>query len=238
MFGALLTVFNIVLYQPLFNALVLIYNYFPGHDFGIAIIILTLVVRLILYPSSVKAIKTQKALNELQPQIQELQKKYKDDKEKQVKETLALYKQAKVNPFGGLLPTLIQLPLLIALYTVFWKGFNSAELVNLYSFVVNPVNINTMFLGLIDLSKPNIILAVLAGAFQFIQTKTAIPQTTKKGSKGSDFTVAMQKQMVYIFPALTIFILMGLPSALGLYWATGSLFLVIEQYFIFKKKAE
>ena len=232
MIGALVTAFNVVLYIPLFNALVLIYNYFPGHDFGIAIVVLTLIIRLLLFPSSVKAIKTQRALNELQPKIKELQKKYKDDKEKQVKETLELYKQAKVNPFGGLLPTLIQLPLLIALYTVFWKGFNSSELVNLYSFVVNPVNINTMFLGLIDLAKPNIFLAILAGVFQFMQTKTATPQ----GAKGSDFAATMQKQMIYLFPVLTVFILMGLPSALGLYWATGSLFLVIEQYFVFKKK--
>jgi len=232
----LVNAYYIVLYQPLLNALVLIYDYFPGHDFGISIIILTLIIRVILYPSSVKAIKTQKALSDLQPKIQELQRKFKDDKEKQVKETLALYKQAKVNPFGGLLPTLIQLPLLIALYQVFWKGFNSAELTNLYSFVVNPIHINAIFLNLIDLSKPSLALAIIAGIFQFIQTKTTMPQMGKKTGNGPDFAQAMQKQMVYFFPIITILILMGLPSALGLYWATGSLFLIVEQYFIFKRK--
>lgn len=231
----LIKIFEILLYQPLFNFLVLLYKYLPGHDFGLAIIVLTLVIRLLLYPSSVKSIKTQKSLSEIQPKLQEIQKKYKDDKEKQVKETLNLYKQEKVNPFGGLLPTLIQLPLLIALYSVFWKGFDPAELVNLYSFIATPGQINASFLGLIDLSKPNIFLAILAGIFQFIQTKTMTPSVKKSGDKASNFAMVMQKQMIYFFPFLTVFILLGLPSALGLYWVVGSLFLTVQQYFIFKK---
>src|SRR5688572_820076 len=120
MFGFLVNAFNTVLYYPLFNLLVLIYNYLPGHDFGIAIIVLTIIIRFILYPVSVKALNSQKALQKLQPQIQELQKKYKDDKEKQAKETLELYRREKINPFSGLLLALIQLPILIALYNVFW----------------------------------------------------------------------------------------------------------------------
>lgn len=228
--------FDTVLYQPLFNFLVLIYNYFPGHDFGISIIILTLVVRFLLYPTTVKAIKTQKALGEIQPKLQEIQKKYKDDKEKQVKETLNLYKQAKVNPLGSLLPILLQLPLLIALYRVFWDGFKPEALVNLYSFVFNPGYINPSFLGLVDLSKPSLILAIIAGIFQFVQSKTAMPNIKKADGKGPDFANIMQKQMIYFFPFLTVIILMGLPSALGLYWAVGSIFMVVQQYLIFKKK--
>lgn len=236
MISFLVNAFNTVLYIPLFNFLVLIYDYFPGHDFGIAIIILTLIIRLILYPSSAKSIKTQKALSEIQPKLQEIQKKYKDDKEKQVKETMDLYKQAKINPFGGLLPTIIQLPLLIALYSVFSRGLNPAELSNLYSFVFNPIHINTIFLGIIDLAKPSWTLAILAGICQFVQTKATLPTTKKSSNKSSDFSQKMQKQMVYFFPFLTVIILMRLPSALGLYWAIGSLFLIIEQYFIFKKR--
>lgn len=236
MIGFLIKIFDVALYQPLFNFLILLYNYLPGHDFGVAIIVLTLVIRLILYPSTVKAIKTQKALNEIQPKIQEIQKKHKDDKEKQVKETLDLYKKAKISPFGGLLSTLIQLPLLVALYRVFWKGVNSGELTNLYGFVANPGLIKATFLGIIDLSKPNIILAILAGILQFIQTKTTLPKTKKTTDKSSDFARTMQKQMVYFFPFLTFIILLGLPSALGLYWMVGSLFLIIEQYIIFKKR--
>lgn len=228
--------FNLLLYQPLFNFLILLYNYLPGHDFGLAIIILTLFIRLVLYPSSAKTIKNQKILNELQPKLQEIQKKHKNDKEKQVKETLALYKQAKINPFGSLLPTLIQLPLLIALFLVFRKGLNPSELVNLYGFVPNPGQINPYFLGRINLLRPNIYLAILAGIFQFIQTKTMTTVQPKITDKKSDFAKIMQKQMVYFFPFLTVLILINLPSALGLYWIAGSIFLITEQYFLKRKQ--
>ncbi|MBU2539713.1 YidC/Oxa1 family membrane protein insertase [Patescibacteria group bacterium] len=227
--------FYLVLYQPLFNFLVLLYEYLPGHDFGLAIIVLTLIIRLLLYPSSAKSIKTQKALNEIQPKLQEIQKKYKDDKEKQVKETLDLYKKEKINPFGGILSALIQLPILIALYQVLRKGFDPAELSVLYNFVSSPGHINAMFIGFIDLSKPNLVLAILAGVAQFIQTKITLPITKKTNDKTQDFAKIMQKQMVYFFPFLTVIILMGLPSALGLYWMVGSVFLIIEQYLLFNK---
>src|SRR3989344_3474707 len=144
MFGFLVTIFNIFLYRPLFNFLVIIYNYVPGHDFGIAIIILTLIIRVIIYPISVKALNSQKALQKLQPKLQEIQQKYKDDKEKQGVETLELYRKEKINPFSGLFLALVQFPILIALYNVFWNGLNAKELVHLYSFVLNPENINAM----------------------------------------------------------------------------------------------
>src|SRR3989344_783395 len=148
MFSFIVNFFNVFLYYPLFNSLVLIYNYIPGHDFGIAIILLTIIIRLILYPLSVKALQSQKALQKFQPQLQELQKKYKDDKEKQAKETLELYRKEKINPFSGLFLAMIQLPILIALYNVFWKGLKPEELGHLYGFISNPAHINAMFLGL------------------------------------------------------------------------------------------
>ena len=160
MFGFLVNTFDVVLYKPLFNALVLIYNYLPWHDLGLAIITLTLAIRLILYPLSVKALNSQKTLQNLQPKIQEIQKKYKNDKEKQAKETFELYRKEKINPFSGFFLALVQLPILIALYRVFWLGFKPEELVNLYGFVFNPVHINTIFLGMTDLSKPNLIFAI------------------------------------------------------------------------------
>lgn len=234
MFGTITTIFNNILYYPLFNALVLLYKYLPGHDFGVAIIVLTFIIRLILYFPSLKAIRSQKALSEIQPRIQEIQKTHKDDKIKQGEEMMELYKKAKINPFSGCLPTLIQLPFLIALYRVFWKGLRPEELVNLYSFVLNPGQISPNFLGIINLSSPNILLAVIAGIFQFLQTKMLTPKTKKSG-KSSDFSVIMQKQMVYVFPVMTIVILWKLPSAIGLYWIVSSLFSVVQQYVIFKK---
>ena len=241
MFQTLANFFYVLLYQPLFNGLVFLYNYIPGHDFGIAIICLTIVIRIILYPTSVKAVKSQRGLQKLQPQIQELQKKYKDDREKQAKETLALYKKEKINPFSGLLLALIQLPILIALYQVFWEGLDPKKLGNLYSFILNPGSIDPMFLQLIDLSKPNMVLAVLAGLVQYFQTKMMLPSiNTNKGgqSKKADFSIMMQKQMVYFFPVFTIIILVSLPSALGLYWTIGGLFSIGQQYLILKKHSE
>ena len=222
----------------MFNALVLLYNYIPGHDFGIAIVFLTLIIRFVLYPISIKAINSQKGLQKLQPKIQELQKKYKDDKEKQAKEILELYKSEKINPFSGLLLALIQLPILIALYQVFWNGLNPKELTALYSFVANPGQINALFVHLIDLSKPNLILAIFAGLTQYFQTKMVLPKTgstAEKKGNGPDFSQVMQKQMVYFFPVFTVIILVSLPSALGLYWTISGLFSIIQQYFVLKE---
>jgi YidC/Oxa1 family membrane protein insertase len=235
MFSFIANIFNLFLYKPLFNLLVLLYNYIPGHDFGIAVIILTIIIRLILYPVSVKAVNSQKVLQKVQPQIQEIQKKYKDDKEKLAKETLEVYKKEKINPFGGLFLALIQLPILIALYRVFWLGLKPTELANLYNFIANPGTINAVFLGIIDLSKPNIIFALLAGILQFFQTKQLAPKATLKKTNEPDMSQVMQKQMLYFFPVITVVILFNLPSAIGLYWTVSGIFSVIQQYFLLKK---
>src|SRR4030042_2639385 len=161
------SVLNKILYKPLFNALVLLYQYLPGKDFGIAVIALTLVIRLILYPLMAKSIKSQKVLTELQPKIKEIQEKYKNDKEKQARETMALYQKEKINPFGGCLPLIIQLPILIALYRVFWKGLQPEAMEKLYSFVPNPGIIDPTFLGFLNLADPNFIEAIVAGIAQY-----------------------------------------------------------------------
>ena len=237
MFESVINFFYIILYQPLFNGLILIYNYIPGHDFGIAIIVLTVVIRLILFPISVKAVKSQRGLQAIQPKIQEVQKKYKDDKEKQAREILDLYKKEKINPFSGLLLAVIQLPILIALYRVFWGGLDPKGLAGLYSFVANPGHMNAVFLSIINLTKPNIILALLAGLTQYFQTKMLLPQAQKNKQQGkeAEFAQIMQKQMLYFMPIFTVIILIGLPSALGLYWTASGSFSIIQQYFIFKE---
>ena len=235
MFEFLVNIFHNFLYQPLFNLLVLLYNYIPGHDFGVAIILLTLAIKFILYPLSVKAFNSQIAIQKIQPQIQEIQKIYKEDKEKQAKETLEIYKKEKINPFSGLFLAFIQLPILIALYWVFWNGLKPEELTYLYGFVSNPGQIDAIFLGIIDLSKANVILAVLAGITQFYQTKMLTPKPGPKKEGGPDFSQIMQKQMLYFFPAFTVIILLNLPSALGLYWTVSGIFSIIQQSLLLKK---
>jgi YidC/Oxa1 family membrane protein insertase len=231
--------FNVFLYQPLFNALIFLYAFLPGHDFGVAIIILTLLIRLALYPLMAQSIKSQKILNELQPKIQEIQKKYKDDKQAQAKATMELYQQEKFNPFGGCLPLLVQLPILWALYRVFWQGFGVEHFNLIYSFVPHPAVINQTFLGLVDLSQANIIFAILAGVLQYVQSKMVLPKTLKNQAVNQDqmsqMTNIMQKQMVFMMPLFTVFILWKLPAAIGLYWMATTLFSIVQQYLIYKK---
>jgi YidC/Oxa1 family membrane protein insertase len=227
----LIDAFYLILYKPLFNALVFLYDFLPGRDFGIAVIVLTVLIRLILYPTMIKSLKSQKKIKEIQPKLEEIKNKHKDDKEKQAKETMALYSKEKVNPFGGCLPLLVQLPILIALYRVFWHGFEPGQMANLYSFISNPGQINPYFLGFLDLSKTSFVLAILAGVVQFIQSKNIISNTP--GDK-EDKAVQIGNQMAYFFPVFTIIILLRLPAAIGLYWITTALFTLIQQKIVYR----
>lgn len=231
--------FNTILYQPLLNFLVFLYNIVPGHDLGVAIILLTLIIKLILYPLSRQSIKSQKALQDLQPKIDALKKQYKDDKEKQAKAMMDLYRAEKVNPLSSCLPLLIQLPFLIAVFQVFRTGLNSASLELLYPFIQNPGQLNSISFGFIDLAKPNVILAVLTGAAQFWQTKmlsTKRPPKAMPGSKDEDMMAVMNKQMLYFMPILTVIIGVSLPAGLVLYWLVMTLLTVLQQLVMFKKK--
>jgi len=236
--SALIQFFNLILYQPLLNALILLYQYLPGHDFGVAVIVLTVIIRLILFPTSIRAIKSQKALSRLQPKLKEIQKKHKNDREKLAKATMELYQKEKVSPFSGCLPLLLQLPILIALYRVFFflKDFTPEALrESLYSFVSYPEGINITFLGLVNLAQPNIFLAILAGIFQFLQSKISIG---KQGLKKGDLTGAMQSQMLYFFPIFTVFIVWKLGSIIGLYWIISTLFSIGEHYIVKLKQKD
>lgn len=233
----LFEIFNKVLFQPLFNALILLYNFLPGNDFGIAVIALTVLIRLALYPLMAKSLKSQKVFSKLQPKIKEIQEKFKDDKSKQAEEMVKLYKEAKMNPLSGFLPLLIQLPLLIALYQVFWKGLQPEAMNNLYAFIPNMGQIDPSFLGVINLSQASMFLAVLAGTFQFIQTKTMNPKSKKKG-KTNKMADMMQKQMLYFLPFFTVVILLRLPAAIALYWIVTSLFSIGQQRSINKNHVE
>ncbi|MFH0906860.1 MAG: YidC/Oxa1 family membrane protein insertase [bacterium] len=228
----LISIFNQGLYRPLFNALVLIYNIIPFHDLGIAIILLTILIRFILYPLSKKAIQSQKAMTELQPKIKEIQRKYKN-KEEQAREMMVLYKENKINPMAGCLPILIQLPILIALFRVFYTGLDPEQLNILYGFVQRPESLNVMFLGIIDLSQRSIPLAILAGFFQFIQAKMITPPKTAQSREksGFDFASAMSQQMLYFMPVITVFFALSFPAALPLYWIVITLFGIIQQHF-------
>ena len=238
-------VFNLILYQPLFNALILLYQFLPGHDFGVAVIALTILIRLFLSPLMIQSLKSQKALSGLQKKVQEIQQKHNKDKEKQAKEIMMLYQKEKINPLAGFLPLLIQLPILIALYRVFWSGLQPEQINHLYSFVPKPELINPSFLGILDLSQPSFVLAVFAGISQFFQSKvmsssqiSGAGQVLKEKNQAAQVSKQISKQMLYFFPIFTILILLRLPAAVGLYWVITILFSIFQQRLVFKSKGE
>lgn len=231
--------FQVIFYQPILNLLILLYDSVALRDMGLAIIMMTVVIKLILWPLSHKSIHSQKALQELQPKIDELKKKYKGNQKEMGPEMMQLYKEHKINPFSSCLPLLIQLPFFLAVYRVFRDGLNS-RLDLLYSFVPKPEIINNMFLGFLDLSKPSVYLAVLAGAAQFWQAKMLMAKKKKDVTvpkeKNESMSAIMNKQMLYFMPALTVFIGISLPGGLALYWLVITLLTVLQQLLMIKKE--
>ena len=227
-------IFNTILYQPMLNFLVLIYVY--TNNFGVAVIALTLLIKFLTNPLNDKALKSQKAMAEIQPRLQEIQKRNKDNQQKQAEEMMALYKEKKFNPFSGIFLLFIQIPILWALFYVF-KGGITINPEYIYSFISLPQVINPHFLG-IDLSKPNIILAVITAVAQFFQAKTGTPKTPKSDTKDTASKVSemVTKQMVFFIPLITFFVLYSLPAALGLYWLITTVFTIFQQRKIFNKK--
>ena len=230
--------FTTIFYQPILNLLVFLYNTVSFQDLGVAIILLTVIIKAILWPLNKKSIKSQKDLQELQPKLNELKKQYGDDKMGLSQATMNLYKESKINPLSSCLPLLIQLPFLFAVYRVFRDGLNN-KLDLVYSFINKPEVINGVFLGFLDLNKPSIYLAVLAGLAQFWQAKmmsTKKPEIKTDSSKDESMTSIMNKQMLYFMPAITIFIGISLPGGLTLYWFIITLLTALQQALIFKKK--
>jgi len=222
-------IFNTIFYEPIYNLLVFIYNTVPGQDLGVSIIIITLIIKLVLYIPSKKSIKSQKELAALQPEIDELKEKYKDEKDKMGPELMALYKRRGVSPFSSCLPMLIQLPFLFAIYRVFFNGLTNEHAMDaLYSFVSNPGTLNHIAFGFIDLAAKSFWLALLAGLAQFWQSKMLM--TKRKGAPGG--MAGMGAQMTYIMPVITVIIGSRFPAGLTFYWLLSTLFSVAQQYIV------
>ncbi len=209
--------FNTVLYNPLFQALVWLYDKVAFHDLGIAIVLLTIIIRIILFPLFFKSGRNQLIMQKLQPEMQRIQTEHKDDREKQAMAMLELYKTHKVNPFSGFILLFIQLPILIALFKVFKQDFPA---------------LNHMFLGLIDLKARSIIIVICAAIAQYFQGRLAMPPAQKGRELSS--TERIGRNMVFMGPVLTIVMLTNFPSAVGLYWLTTSLFSIAQQWYINK----
>ena len=223
-------------YNPLYNALVFLISVVPWHDVGLAVIILTLIVKLVLFPLSKKSIVSQIKMKKLEPELGKIKENFKD-KQEQAKRTMALYKENKINPFSGFFLILIQLPIIFALYFVFFRGLSFDENI-LYSFIKVPDQINFNFVGLIDMHSKSLFLAVLAGLTQFIQTKISMqaskPESAEKSFK-NELMKSMQIQMKYVLPVFIGFVAYQISAAVALYWVTSNIFTIGQELFVVRK---
>ncbi|MEK7212252.1 MAG: YidC/Oxa1 family membrane protein insertase [Patescibacteria group bacterium] len=225
--------YNLIFYNPLLNTLVVLYQTAAFGDLGVAIILLTILVRLVLFPVFQRTTRDQMVMQKIQPQLKKIQEDHRGDREKQSQATLAVWREHKVNPFSSFFLMILQVFILIALYQIF-LGLNKTDaLAGLYSFVSKPENINPNFLGLINLYERNIVIVVLAAIAQYFQGRFSLI----KPKPGQEVSAAqkMNERMMWMFTGLTIVILWGLPSAAGLYWLTTSIFSVGQQIIIRKQ---
>lgn len=239
-------IFHSVFYQPLYNGLVFLISVIPGADVGLAVVILTLIVKIIILPLSHKSVASQAKMRSIEPEIKKVKEQH-SDKQEQARQVMDLYKKHGVNPFSGCFLMLVQLPIIFALYWVFLKGLaHNIDQSLLYSFIIPPDQVNMHFLGIIDMSKKNIILAALAGISQYFQMKLSMPPIPKnedKKNKVSDtpsfkdeFAKNMNVQMRYMLPGIVFFVAYSISSAVALYWLVSNLFSIGHELVV-KRKA-
>lgn len=251
-------IWNSLLYHPLINALIFFYQVL-FHNFGLAVIVLTGLLRLVLVPLTLPSMKAAEKIRKLAPELGKLKEKHKNDKQALAKAQMDLYRQHGANPAAGCLPQIVQLLILIALYQAFIQVLraNGGEMIAklneiLYSPLKMPAEaiINTQFLWL-NLAKPDVfkipgisfplpgLFLVLAALVQLISSKMMAPAVAqarkvaeKTPEKTDDMTSMMSGQMLYLFPLMTIFIGYSFPSGLVLYWFVFSLFTAVQQYYV------
>lgn len=241
--------FDTLLYEPIFNALLFVQKTLPGHDLGWAIIIITIVVKAILYVPSLSAIRASRQLQSIQPRLKALQQQYKDNREQLAREQMKLYRENKVNPAAACITPLLQLPILIALYRVFFNGLHldpgghlvADQLKHVYPAFVDyfrATSINTMFLGFIDVAKThNVVLAILSAAATFWQTQMLATPPEPKTPEAKDESMAstLNKQSRYMFPIITLVFSYQFAAGLALYWLVSTLFTVGQQYIFLRQ---
>src|SRR3989344_2458296 len=224
--------FTHALYIPLFNALAWLYENVAFEDLGIAIILLTLAVRLLLFPLFHQTVKHQRITQNLQPEIKRIQKHHKDDKETQAQKIMELYDSHKVNPLTPLLALIIQIPIVFVLYRIFVNGFSGDALDLLYPSITLPESPNQSFLGLIDLTRSNLWVVGFAAIAQYVQGRLSLAKKSKKKGDEPSKAERVGQNMVTFMPILTVMILFNLPSAIGLYWGTTTVFSIFQQLIV------
>lgn len=252
MFGEIGNLFNIVFTNPIFNGLMVLYHLFG--DFGLSIVVLTVIIKLILFPLTLQQLKSMKANQLLQPKMAEIKKKYANNQQEQMMAMQALYKEHGVNPASGCLPMFIQLPVLYGLFYalefVVGKTTTLAAInERLYPFVQPFAHMPNIFLGWFMFLKPlnpawpwaislgapdpTHILPILAGLATFVQLRMSQARNaTTNAAAANDPTAQSMKMMQYVMPFVTVFIGWNFAAGLALYWTVSYIFQAVQQYFV------
>ena len=228
-------------FDPVYNTLVFFIGVIPGGDVGLAIIASVLVVKTVLLPISIRAVKTQKVMREIEPKLREIKEKHKEDRQAQAQAMMAVYKEAEINPFASIALIFLQIPIIIALYFAVNGGggvplpeINTALL---YSFIAEPVIASMNFLGVIDITARSLLLAVAAGIAQYYQVKLAMPELPPRDPDAEpdfkeDFMRNMQLQMRYVMPILIGVFAYVISAAVALYFFVSSLTTIAQEYYV------
>lgn len=245
--------YSTFVFKPLYNTLILLMDYIPFIDAGLAVILFTCIVRLVLFPLSRKSIITQARMKDIEPELTKIREKYKDNKEEQAKATMQLYKDKEVNPFSSILLLLIQLPIFIAMYSVFEKGLPVVDVTYLYPFVSVPAIKMTLF-GFISITQKSLVLSLLVAVSQFIQIHFSLKATnpnnaalksTSNNGFGQEVMVNAMKQMKYVLPIMVFIISYFIipaqaPKAaaiFALYWIVSNTFTIFQEIIVRKQIA-
>ncbi len=234
-------IWHTIFFDPIYNSLVFFIDIVRGGDVGIAIICTVILVKTIILPISLKAARTQLAMQILEPKLAKIKEEYKDKRDVQALKTMEVFKEAKVNPFSSILLLIIQIPIIIALYFAVYTGGGIAlPLINtglLYSFIPNPETVSMMFLGLMDITQKSIWLAALAGLTQYIHTRLSLPPSKPRDPNAElnfkdDFTRSMQMQMRYVMPILIFFVAYTISAAIALYFTISNIMAIGQEYVV------
>lgn len=233
--------FHTIFYEPIYNLLVLVLTYVPLHDIGTAIVIVTLIVKLLLLPLNLSALRSQYLIKRIEGEMNALKEKHKASPQDASKEMMALYKREKINPFSSLFAILIQIPIFFALYFVFSKGL-FADPNSLYSFVSFPDTLHTKAFGLFDVTDRNVVIAILAGlSSYFLARRQTASMIVAKDSKEvtfqDQFMKSMRLQLLYVLPIIIAVSAAVLPSALGLYWFVSNVISYAQDVYMKNKLA-
>lgn len=232
-------------FDPVYNSLVFFIDEVPGGDIGLAIILTTVVVKIVLLPLSLKAARTQHAMRQIDPELKALKEKYKDKREELGREMMALYRKAGVNPFASIILLFIQIPIIISLYFSVSRSIADGVFVIqsefLYSFISEPVTTSLLFLGMIDIAARSLPLAALAGITQFIQVNLSMPKLEprdpdKEPNMKDDFARSMHLQMRYVMPIIIFVFAYSISAAIALYFTISNLVGIGQEFIVRRHK--